>query len=119
MKKILILMTVAMLCAVSCSKDNGASSQSSSSSKFLPGTTWADSNGNTVTFTSTTISINGTASASYSVTSEVDGIATYFSINNLKFGDITYVSGSAYVSQQLLNLTRGAGELKNDRFNKK
>ena len=119
MKKILILMACVMLCAVSCSKDNGTSSQSSSSSKFLPGTTWADNNGNTVTFTSTTISINGTASSSYSITAEVDGIATYFSINNLKFGDITYVSGSAYVSQQLLNLTQGGGALKNDRFYKK
>lgn len=115
MRKIFCILVTALLFLVSCKKDNGGNIDLYYN--FLPGTTWSDSNGNTVTFTKTTITIND-CSASYSVTTGSEKIATFFSIDDLKVGDKTYVSGSAYEAEKMLSLIQYGGSGV-DRFIKK
>lgn len=103
MKKLVYLLAaVSLLSLASCSKVNG------SSSSFLPGTAWEDSNGNTVTFTDKTITMNNSTST-YSITAAAPGTAVYFNIDDLKVGETVYVSGSAYEGQKILVLVKYGG----------
>lgn len=99
MKKLLLLLTIAACAFSSC----GEIERNNSNSAFLPGTTWENTNGNIVSFTRSTISYDGTTSP-YSVTAGADNIAVYFSIENLKIGEKTFVSGAAYETERMLVL---------------
>lgn len=104
MKKVFYIILAAVLCLVSCNKSNSTlGSTQKTTNNYLPGTTWVDSEGNTLSFTKTTVSLNG-SSASYTVTLESEGIATEFSVDNLKSGDKTYVYGIVSQKQKALYL---------------
>lgn len=104
MKKFIYIILATMLCLVSCNKSNGSLGPSqATSNKFLPGTTWVDSEGNTLSFTKTTVSLNG-SSTTYTVTMEAESTGTIFTVDNLKSGGKTYVSGVASSVKKALYL---------------
>lgn len=100
MKKYLLFIIVAVCAITSCGKKE----INVSSSNFLPGTTWGNTDGNIVSFTKSSISYDG-ATASYSIIASSEKIAVYFAIDDLKVGEKTFVSGMAYETQQQLTLT--------------